>query len=174
MSSNKDIKRIKVQQIIQYLDNLSRLHGEMELGNPTLAQGLRELSRILQPNANLYIHDLAQNLSRKRISESEIIQNSTRNPTRNPTQVSKRIKIELPADLNSISCEDIMKILMDERYLKGQIIEVGCIRFGIPRSRLKSLTKRQIIDIILSILDNKNALEIISQEARKRGEQRSL
>ena len=170
MSSNKDIKRIKVQQIIQYLDNLSRLHGEMDLGNPTLAQGLRELSRILQPNANLYIHDLAQSLSRKRISESEIIQNSTRNPT----QVSKRIKIELPADLNSISCEDIMKILMDERYLKGQIIEVGCIRFGIPRSRLKSLTKRQIIDIILSILDNKNALEIISQEARKRGEERSL
>ena len=73
----------------------------------------------------------------------------------------------LPPELESMGQDAIERILDDEGYTKLQIVELGVQRFGISRSKLDRLNKKDALESVRAALGHEKSLDVISIEARK-------
>ena len=151
---------LSVQDLIQYLSNLARLHNNARTGNLKLSEGLRQLAKALRPHASRSVLHLTDILKEEKFSGSQ-------------KSSLRRMKATLPADLESISWEGIEKILNDDNYNKSQLIELGVSRFGISYSKLTKLSHSDVLNSIRAALDHEMSLDVISREARRGGASRS-
>ena len=85
---------------------------------------------------------------------------------------SRKPKTPLPANLKSLSWEDVERILEDETLTKRQIAEIGNERFGISRASLLRLRKDHARHSILIALRNEKTMWAIADQARKAGKAR--
>ena len=150
-------ERLLMDDLIRYLSRLAALNKEDKTGNPVLSDGLRQMVKAFQPHADLSVVEFADLV--RSISERSKIS-------------PRKEKAALPPNLDSLSQEEIEKILGDEAFTKSQIIEVGTKRFGIPKSKLARSCKQEAVDSIRAALDHEKSLEFISEEARRSGENR--
>ena len=153
-------KALAVKDLIQYLSGLASLTSAARTGNPELSKALRILTRALKPYSDRQVLDLIAILGEKQPSESK-------------RTTPKRPKVPLPPGLETISHGTIEEILLDEKYTKAQLIEVGVSRFGISHSRLSRIKRADVADTIRAALDHERSLGVISHEARRGGMKRS-
>ena len=144
-----------VGDLIHYLSHLAKLHGDDKTGNPKLREGLQELVKVLRPYTRRSILDLAGALR------------EPKRPCRHGSS-SGRAKESLPADLETIPCDRIENII-NRKYSKVQLVELGVRRFGISQSKLVSLDRDGVLASIRSALDHERSLDVISREARRGG-----
>lgn len=151
---------ILIEDLVRYLSRLSTLTKDPLLGNIDLSKGLKKLSNALKPHSKMPILDIG-NLVINEIATAQL------------KGATQRHKVELPESLDSISNEDVDKILNENKFTKDQLVELGNRRFGIPKSKLMHLTKKFVIESIQAAFDHEKSLGVISQEARRGGEERS-
>ena len=149
-----------VADIVRYLSRLANLYSETKTGNSELSDGLRQLVNALRPYSRHPVPEL-----------TNIIREATLRRTRE-TSVMK-IKTALPPNLESLSSQDIEKILDNENYTKEQIINLGVQRFGISSAKLTKLGKKSVLETIRAALNHEKSLDVISREAQRGGKMRS-
>ena len=141
---------LTVDDLIKYLSRLASLNGEYRTGNQDLSDGLQELARALRPHAGRTVSDLADQM--KEMSGR-------------PEATASKRKATLPASLESLSREDIEKMLNSENCTKAQIMEIGTRCFGIPESRLARASKKDALTTVAAALDHERSLEVIARQA---------
>ena len=152
--------QLLVADMVQYLSSLAKLHEENKTGNLALSKGLRHVAHALRPYGACSISELARVLKER--ASANIVRES-----------SSRVKSELPPELESICHDDIERILVDESYTKKQVAELGVRRFGISRSKLERLSKKDAMESVRSALEHEKSLDVISREAQRSGMARS-
>lgn len=150
-----------VTDIVRYLSGLAKLHDSKKTGNPALSQGLRQLGNALRPYGNCTMLELGDVIKMKAGSANT------------PQATSSKAKMALPPNLESLTQEDVEKILADDSYTKQQVAELGFQRFGISKSMLSRLRKEDAKRSVQSALDNERTLDVISEMARKAGKARA-
>lgn len=148
-----------IGDLVRYLSSLATLHRDQRTGNAKLSDGLRDLANALRPYSHSPIREL-----------SDVIGEGV-SRTRNRTP--RAVKATLPGNLKTLSEQDVEKILKDESHTKLQLVELGVQRFGISQSRLMRLAKNEVFESVRAALNHEKSLGVISQEARRGGEERS-
>ena len=149
--------QLLVKDLIQYLLGLAELNGEEKTGNTELARALRILANDhLCKYADYPVSELTNAVEK---TES----------TDNLGAASSKAKSALPPELESISQEEIERILADESFTKLQVVELGVRRFGISRSKLARLRKEDALESVRAALGHEKSLDVIAKEARKAG-----
>ena len=155
-----DTSQVLVIDVVRYLSGLAKLHEAEKTGNIELSKALRHLAGILRPYGDVPMLDVT---------------GAVKPPTpkdRTRGGASRRRAI-LPDGLESLGQDEIERILNDGRYIKEQIAEIGARRFGISRSKLYRLPKKEAQESIRAALSHERSLDVISREARNSGAMRS-
>ena len=153
--------QLLVVDIVQYLLSLAKLSEKDKTGNRELSEGLRSVAHALRPYGDCLVLELADAMKKK--APSRVGRKTT----------STKAKSQLPPALESISQEDIERILNDESYTKRQIAELGVQRFGISQSKLERLRKKDSLESVRAALEHERSLDVIAMEARRGGKARS-
>lgn len=149
--------RLLVADVARYLSGLARLHEDEKTGNIELSEGLKCVAQALRRYANYPALEL-----------SDAIKKNLPSARRSATALGQSASI-LPLELESIGQEDIGRILDGEGYTKQQLAELGFRRFGISRSKLERLPKKETLDSIRAALEHEKSLDAISMEASRGG-----
>ena len=153
--------QLRVGDIVQYLLGLARLHEKGRANNTELSEGLRIVAHALRPYADCLVLELTDIITEKRAFANKRRVSTT------------KVESKLPDGLESIAHEDIELMLNSESYTKREIAELGLRRFGISRSKLERLRKKDARDAVRAALEHEKSLDAISIEARKGGKARS-
>lgn len=86
---------------------------------------------------------------------------------------SRKPKRTLPAEVESLTYEEVERILADDGYTKRQIAELGFRRLGVPEKFLLHSRKGDAVNSVRAAISNRRILEAISRQARKAGAARS-
>lgn len=149
--------QLLVSDIVRYLSGMAKLQEDDRTGNPRLGEGLRQVAKVLRPYANCPVSGLTDAIQKKQAGSAE-------------TKVAlARFTLELPDELESIDQEEIVRIVENVNYTKQQIAELGFRRFGISRSKLERLSKKDALDSVRAALEHEKSLDVISQEAVRSG-----
>ena len=149
--------QLSVADIVQYLSGLAKLHEGDRIGSTELSRGLRYFANALQPYMDYAVSDLSAALKSGNVS------------TRSARPAKGRSKLPLPDQLESIGQQDIQRILDSDSYTKRHIVELGAQRFGISRSKLDRLRKKDALDAVRAALEHERSLDAISEEASRVG-----
>lgn len=197
-SQPKDTEGSKLQRqgeslsaadVARYLHVLARTHQGEKTGNPALSGELRRLSEMLRPHGRRPISELAITDKGSELpfvwqpgvhpmagENGKPTSRKRRSPNGGSRVVApplRRTTSTLPDDLESLSREEVERILEDDRLTKQQIAELGHARFGISRSSLLRARKDRAIKSILSALRNERTMHVIYEQARKAGRMRT-
>ena len=157
---NVEEDQVLVVDIVGYLSGLAKLHEAEKTGNMELSVGLRHLAEALRPYADAPVSELPETLKQSGIKKSS-------------KRSMSRAKATLPDRLESLSHGEIEGVLDNDSYTKDQIAELGVKRFGISKSKLVRLRKKDARDSIRAALENERALDVIAREARVSGRART-
>ena len=162
-NTKNDIRddQILVNDIARYLLGLARLHEEEKTGNIELSRGLHNLATALRPYADSPVSELSATFARTASVDNARVR-------------SRKPKAELPPELESLSHEDVEKILANGDYTKEQVAELGNQRFGISRSRLVRLRKEDAREAVRAAVAHERSLDVISEEAGRGGRARAI
>lgn len=151
-----------VEDIRLHLRNWADFLHDERTGNPILSEELRVLAEALKPHGSLTVKAL-----------SVLIANAggQRSPPREKAQ--RKPHKELPADINALGHDQVALILDDGQYLKRQIVDLGAIRFGIPRGKLNRLPRQSAIDSIRAAMDHERSLAALDRQAQIAGSRRA-
>ena len=158
-------EHLLVADIVKYLSGLAKLYGEDKTGNSELSFGLLQVTEALRPYADCPVPELANAIRNN--SVTAVNAKSRRKP------IEPAFTPELDSRLESISQDEIERILNDDAVTKRQIAELGFRRFGISRSKLERLNLTDARYSVLAALENEKTLDVISQVAQKAGKARS-
>ena len=150
-----------VGDMLRYLSRLADMQRDARTGNPSVGDGLRRLVKALQPHRARTVEDLPALLSSI---------GSSRSLKPRP----KKTQVPLPENLAALECDEVERVLGDEKYLKSQIVELGASRFSISRSKLTKLPKPDAIASIRAALDHERSLAAISNQAHIAGQRRTV
>ena len=154
-----------VSDIARFLSGLAKLQDEGKTGNPELGDGLRELVRVLRPYADCHVLELKEAMQGRSVA----LDNAPTEPKKSRMAFSS----ELDSKLDTIGLNEVEVVLNDSAPTKGQIVELGYRRFGISRSSLERLNKRDAADTVRAALENEKSLDVISREAARAGNARA-
>ena len=76
-------------------------------------------------------------------------------------------------DVASLGLKTVEEMLRNQLLTKGDLVRLGSERFGISKSKLEHQNREDAIEGIEAALRNAEALDIISQEARREGNRRT-
>ena len=148
-----------VHDLLRNLSALNRLNFIEE----SASDGFRLLIRALRPYSDLTVREFMEILSNRKMLMKHTFSIS----------IEKVKKIELPMNLQLISHSEVKEILANDNYTKSQLVELGHIRFGISRSKLRTQNRECLTDDIRASLNNERALDVIGSAARRAGRNRT-
>jgi len=128
-------------------------------GNPQLAIALTKLAKAIGSYSNQNIDDVLSGLTFRVRQQKK----------RKLSQTSQLQDV----DVASLDVKKVEEMLLNPALTKGDIVKLGSERFGISKSKLVHQNREVAIDGIKAALRNTEALDIISQEARREGQRRS-
>lgn len=149
--------QLLVSDIARYLSGLAKLQESGKTGNPALSEGLRSVAQALRPYAHCPAAELPEAIRREKPAAGG---NKAAFPP------------EMAAALESLSQEEVARILDDPGSAKQQVSELGFHRFGISRAKLERLSKQAARDAVRAALEHEKSLDVISREASKSGQAR--
>lgn len=143
--------KITASELARFLQRLSDMYRDPATGNPALSEALADLAAGLKKRRSGSIRDKASGWAMSSGSPPPLLENETKN----------------------LSPDDVRKFVSDNNRSKTELIELGSIRFGIPRSRLVKMNKADVAEAIGFALRNEESLKIISKQAQRGGRTRS-
>lgn len=144
------VGKITDVELASYLRRLAALYKLPATGNPSLSEALNELASWVSTRAPV---SRMSSKSRKKTSREE--------PSLDLLQ------------LKAFTKEQVEKFITDERKTKIELIDLANARFSFPRSQLKRLKTSEVRETIKAAALHEDSIEIISQEARRNGSNRS-
>lgn len=156
-------RELLVEDIRRHLSNMASLLRHERTGNPVFSKELRALAEALKPHRTITVRDLSlliANAGRERFSPKT-------------TERRSRPRKELPKDLKSLGSDEVSLILDDHEYLKTQIVDLGEMRFGIPRGKLNRMPKESAVASIRAALDHERSLIALDRQAKIAGSRRA-
>ncbi len=162
LTGKSDEGQLLVKDVARYLTGLAKLHEEDKTGNPELSVGLRQVAHALRPFASHPVTELSEVIGKKR-----------KTSVSGSKAVSRKPKMVMPSELETLSQNDVAKMLGEDGYTKQQIAELGFRRFGISRPMLMRLPKKDAWNSIRAALEHERSLDAIARQARKAGRARA-
>ena len=80
---------------------------------------------------------------------------------------SRKPKRTLPVEVESLTYEEVERILDDDGYTKRQIAELGFRRFGIPEKSMLHSRKYEAVAAVQDAVANERILDVIYDQASK-------
>ena len=157
MKNKKERGSLTAVDVASYLKRLAVLNEHPVTGNQPLGYALSDLASVLHMYGKQPIGDT--------ILDIRGIKDQSKQKKRKSKQVKR--------DWSSYNIHSIREVLEKESISKGELVELGHAVFGIPTSSLRANNKSQIIERITAAIDNEDALESISEHARKSGASRT-
>lgn len=150
-SQKKQPRSLTAPELGRYLKRLATIQRDQQTGNRQLSEALLEVSSFL-------ISSNAKTVSQAVIS----------------LQKSEAILPDAPKILDeNASLDEISSLLARKEVTRSDLVKLGGKRFGIPESKLKSLSRDAIIKSVRSALEHEQSIEILSDEAKKGGQSRN-
>ena len=118
-----NLDSLLVADLIKYLSDLGKLHGDRKTGNVWLSYALHVLAQALSAHSSFPVSELPSLLGQP-----------ARGHRRKTT--SAKVALSLPEQLSEVDHHNLEMILDNPNYTKAQIVEIGSSRFGISRSKL--------------------------------------
>ena len=147
------------KDVCDFLRNLARLLENPVTGNPPLAATLTKLAKALGRYSSRDVDEVLSGLTFR----------TSRRETRKHGPVSQLQGV----DVSSLDLNMVDEILQNRVLTKADLVRLGSERFGISKSKLEHQNREDAIDGIKAALRNAEALDIISQEARREGNRRT-
>ncbi|MEW9534896.1 hypothetical protein MRBLRC7O_000093 [Agrobacterium radiobacter] len=135
----------------RYLKSLALLNRDPVFGNPELSEALMVLGKtFLEQKSSPFstILDTVVNTYSSALFADEI-------------------------SLAKLTLDEVKKRLRRPSITKSELVVIGIKRFGIAKSRLTKLPREQVIAAIDAAVQHEESLAIISEEAKRGGDQRS-
>ena len=152
------LSTLSVGDLIKFLKKLSETYRPASTGNPALAKVLGALANSLKPHAKLSALEFLNTLGER--ERTDVFQ-----PVDSKTCTNI---IDYPA-LNNVELE---KLLSQDEITKKELVELGYQRFGIPRSGMQRMSKKELFETIRAALAHEESLRIISSAAKRGGTDR--
>ncbi len=156
----RDVDKLSVPMIsdghvAQFLDKIADSLKDRRTGNPAMSEALRALAKRLRGGA---LPLEPQLLGRQTVhSEAE--------------QLSFQDDDDL--QFESLTLFQAEEAIRRPEMTKGHLIIIATERFGLARSRLERMPKDELVRAILAALEHERSLNIISEEARRGGADRT-
>ena len=145
---------MKLGDFVKLLRSVETL-CEVTQKNAPIIYFMKEMRAVLQEHRRMNANDFLAGL-RDKLSEST--------PERRKTKKGQKLK---EADIKNVPL-DILKTLLSTRNLtKEQLLDIGKIRFGIPKGSNKNLPKEELYGLIESTIANIDTLHVIGEKASK-------
>lgn len=174
---------LSAADVAGYLDREAQKLQEEKTGNPALSGELRRLSRMLSDHGSRPIAELAITDKRAELpfvwepcAPSQTARNSKPDGGNRRDQNGsvkadasrlRRTASPISDDLESLSGEEVERILKDGTLTKQQLSELGHARFGISKTSLLRASKDIAIKSILTALRNERTMHAIYEQAGK-------
>ncbi len=146
------------KDICSFLRDLARTLDNPVTGNPPLAAALTKLVKALGRYSSQDVDEVLSGLTFR----------AGRRETRKHGPASQLRDI----DVASLDLKMVEEMLRNQLLTKGDLVRLGSERFGISKSKLEHQNREDAIEGIEAALRNAEALDIISQEARREGNRR--
>lgn len=150
--------QISVREFAQFLNDLGKSLKKPAIG-PALGEALVHLSDALRQHQDKELDEVLETIAKGKSLPKK--------------QRRQRAKPLDGVDLQALEANQLRELLSNERLSKQDMIEVGNMRLGIPKSRLARLNKQAVLETVSSALQNEEAYHIISKEAEKEGLRRA-
>ena len=147
----------KIRDLIGYLNALARAAADDTVGNPVLRNGLSDLVAVLKPLSKLPLDQLGSSLTAARKERSLSILSRP-----------KLGQIEL-VRFDRMTSTEIKRAIQDPSLRKADLAEIAFERFGISRAKTMRLRKHEVLADINAAASNEDALNVISEQARRSG-----
>lgn len=150
---------LTVKDLSDFLRDLGRVLKNPRAGNPVLGDTLIELGIVLRRYSQSSIDEVLSGLTFRSVHRK--------------AKKSNRLSQLQHLDVASLDLETVREMLGNPALSKADLVRLALERFGIPRSRLERQDREAALEAIKAALSNTEALDIISQEARREGARRS-
>lgn len=141
--------------VSDFLRDVARVLENPVTGNPPLGAALTRLAKALRRYSG---HDV-----------DEVLSGLTFRAGRRAAEKRGRVSQLQSLDVASLDLKTVRETLHSQALTKGDLVRIAAERFGIPKSRLARQNREAALDAIQAALRNAEALDIISQEARRVG-----
>ncbi len=152
---------LSVAHVVKYLSTLAKLHESLGTAPANFSSALKEIADRLRP------------YSQSPLSELPSVFDNNLQIGRKSSRIANKASFDLPEDLESLKLDDMESIINDPNLTKSQLVALGTSRLGIAKSKLDRLSRREIIESINAAINHERSLNIISDQARRTGENRS-
>ncbi len=137
-------KPITSADLGRYLKHLAALNRDPSTGNPALSEALCEIAAVL--------------IAGKASPAKKVLEDHT---------AQKHFVFEDDVDVQSLSLDDVRKIVERPDVTKADLTVIGMERFGIAKSRMERSPREDIVKAISSAMQHEESLAIISAEAKR-------
>lgn len=151
-SKKNESKPISATELGQYLRRLANLYSSNRTGKP-------ELSKALSYLADFLIASKAPSIEQAIREKSSSFEKSEINITQ--------------SYVDNLTLKHVAKLLENPNCTKSDLIELGLSRFGIPKSRLSRISREKAVEILWSAYRHEQSIDIISDEAKYGGTNRT-
>jgi hypothetical protein len=146
-SDRSGSRKVSKPELASFLRRLALLYENPRTGNPALSEALSELADSLSGSGRVH------------------------HPT-DPRDYYPKQQNFL-AKLQKLDASSVIEFISDEARTKPELIELATARFAIPRARLMKMRTLDVRDAIRAALLHEDSLAIITEEARRRGTNRT-
>lgn len=144
-SSSKSRQRhITAVDVGRYLKHLAALNRNPLTGNVAMSDALYEIAEIL--------------IAAKAAPASKALEGFT---------TQDKFNFEEELDFKTMPLEKVREIIARHDLTKSDLEIVGSERFGIAKSRMKRVSRDEIVNMITSAIQHEESLDIISKEAQR-------
>jgi hypothetical protein len=159
MKTKNSKENVTTDDVVDYLKKCAdhESHGESKYSSD-IRDALLQLAEILHSDSNLLFKETIKKLHK-------LNQIKSQNP-------KNKQETELPPNIAKLDNKELKSIVESGKLSKRELIALGHIRFGIPESGMKRLSKIQIQDSIISAISHNTSLNIISDVAKSNGNKR--
>lgn len=152
---------LSVAHVVKYLSTLAKLHENLGAVSANFSTALKEIADRLRP------------YSQSPLSELPNVFDNNLQIGRKSSRIAKKTSFNLPENLKSLKLDDIESIINNPNLTKIQLVALGISRLGIAKSKLDRLSRVEIIESINAAINHERSLNIISDQAKRTGENRS-
>ena len=151
--------KLTTKDVCDFIRDIGRILENPVTGNPPLAVALIKLAETLRCYSSQNVDDVLSGLT-------------LRSGQRKTRKLSLTSQLQ-GVDVASLDVKKVEEMLLNPKLTKGDLVQLGSERFGISKSKIEHQNREAAIDGIKATLRNTGALDIISQEARRKGQRRT-
>ena len=156
MNRSDHRSELTCRELGEIISGFSRVYENNVVDQKAITESLRSLGRFLNRMGDLRISEIradSQRSARKRVG------------------VPKTSSLS-PEEIEALDVMSVRRLLAGGVLSRADLIALALERFGMGRGRLVKLSRTSLIEAINSAIENEEALSIISEEARREGQQR--